>query len=295
MFFCSQRPLHNAAAAPFSTNPYAAHCSQYVYGDYNIYNSDPSSSSSSSPSSSSMMMLDSPADFGSTQPQHAFSPFSNAERVPSFSRKRGFADSFADEAFQDHACSTDLPTPFRPVASIKKRSTKPLETHVQVSTVRRLFEAAQQPSAYGSPTMQVDDLSCEDCDNIIMIEEYTADPNSYSCFACNRTVCWRCSLRSQETNNALECLQCASSRVCFSSAILCFMARRLLYMHRQIFVAGSRLVTKNYLNRRQFELCVYWVTLNSGLFYNATARNRGGYISIVLLLLVGVCLFCRVT
>ncbi|KAJ8101771.1 hypothetical protein POJ06DRAFT_247845 [Lipomyces tetrasporus] len=120
------------------------------------------------------------------------------------------------------ACDEDLDLSscsgpgFGHIASIKKRSEKPTETHIHASTLRRLFLAAQtqQQGFVGSRgrVSPASDLACEDCDNMIMLDEYMSDPDSYSCFSCSRTVCWRCSLRSQETNHALECLQCANSR-----------------------------------------------------------------------------------
>ncbi|KAK9313072.1 hypothetical protein V1522DRAFT_423645 [Lipomyces starkeyi] len=69
------------------------------------------------------------------------------------------------------------------IVGMKKRSERPLETHIHASTLRRLFEAAQtqQQLLTGSrgSVSSARDLSCEDCDNVIMLDEYTSDPESY--------------------------------------------------------------------------------------------------------------------
>ncbi|ODQ70854.1 hypothetical protein LIPSTDRAFT_160114 [Lipomyces starkeyi NRRL Y-11557] len=133
------------------------------------------------------------------------------------SRKRTIHEAYDEDIEEVPLCSGYT---LGKIVGMKKRSERPLETHIHASTLRRLFEAAQTQQhlltgsrgSVSSAVSSARDLSCEDCDNVIMLDEYTSDSESYSCFSCNRTVCWRCSLRSQLTNNALECLQCANSR-----------------------------------------------------------------------------------
>ncbi|KAK9456591.1 hypothetical protein V1511DRAFT_509274 [Dipodascopsis uninucleata] len=131
------------------------------------------------------------------------------------SRKRRVQDVYdnstePEESYYASVAANAFPDSRTPFNSLKKRSEKPLESHIHASTLRKLFEGAHRgPNATMAPS---NDLSCEDCDNEIPMDEYNLEPESYSCSSCRRTVCWRCSLRSQEYGNLLECLQCVSTR-----------------------------------------------------------------------------------
>ncbi|KAK9484439.1 hypothetical protein V1527DRAFT_490941 [Lipomyces starkeyi] len=95
------------------------------------------------------------------------------------SRKRTIHEAY-DEDIEGPLCSGYT---LGKIVGMKKRSERPLETHIHASTLRRLFEAAQtqQHLLTGSrgSLSSARDLSCEDCDNVIVLDEYTSDPESY--------------------------------------------------------------------------------------------------------------------
>ncbi|KAK9477161.1 hypothetical protein V1514DRAFT_344023 [Lipomyces japonicus] len=137
----------------------------------------------------------------------------NLGRLSSYSRKRSAHDASCSSSSDDEFGSSFQAQSSRPhmatAFSVKRRADRPLDSHVQSSTLRKLFRGAH----VRVETMPSDDLACEDCDNEIMLDEYLAEPDSYNCFNCCRTICWRCSLKAAETGNQLECLQCLSSRM----------------------------------------------------------------------------------
>jgi hypothetical protein len=89
---------------------------------------------------------------------------------------------------------------------LKKQVSKPIQAHVEASTLRLLYEA-QKNLAKGVLRLPIPDqgVNCEDCGRNLTDEELESN---HTCSGCCRVVCKFCSLDSFYRNNGLECLEC---------------------------------------------------------------------------------------
>lgn len=131
MFYSPHSVFHDAAAMPFANNPYAS-CSPYGYSDYNIYSGASMSLEEQPPVS--LMTLSDPQPQQQLQQQQQQHDLAMQDQHQSLSRKRAFHESDADFDRVDSGAAA-----FRVTAPIKRRSEKPIETHIHGT---QLFENA---------------------------------------------------------------------------------------------------------------------------------------------------------